>query len=129
MSDIKFAVGKKIYSLASDNKESGAKIVDIASRLNQKVNEIALSLRDLDDSTCVVLAGILILSELEDLKRSQTSLFENADIIATSGEESCNVTDDLVKISREDLDGMLKKIHNIESLLGNAVSAADKTLI
>ncbi len=116
---IKFAVGKKIYSIDADDEASGAKIADVASRLNKKVNEIALNLRDLDDSTCVVLAGVLILNELEDLQKKYEDLTKAQEVAINLPEEKAVIDPDFVQISRKDLEFLSKKMQIVEVALKN----------
>lgn len=126
MPEVKFSIGKRIYSLASENDENSAKILDLASKLNQKVNEIAVTLRDLDDSTCVILSSILILSELQELKKKYESLQQEMittkeiDVSAidkTQEQIQREIDESEVIISKLDLEFILEKIEKVEQNL------------
>ncbi len=70
MTILNLAIGKTKYTIdCLDNEKD--KIIDLAKKLNEKVNNLSLAVRTVDEKTILMLCALMIEEELEDIKNDK----------------------------------------------------------
>ncbi len=70
MSILNLAIGKSKYSIdCSDGEED--KIINLAKKLNERVNDLSLATRSADEKTILMLCALMAEEELEDIKNDK----------------------------------------------------------
>jgi cell division protein ZapA len=75
MTILNLAIGKSKYSINCDDGEED-KIVALAAKLNERINNLSLALRNVDEKTILMLCALTIEEELDDAKNHQ-GIFED----------------------------------------------------
>jgi cell division protein ZapA (FtsZ GTPase activity inhibitor) len=73
---IDLAVGKSHYKISCQPNEK-EKLLHLAESLNQRVNNLSLSLKNADEKTLLLIAALLIEEELQDVNRDEIAEIEN----------------------------------------------------
>jgi cell division protein ZapA (FtsZ GTPase activity inhibitor) len=63
-------IGKSKYSVDCSSEEE-AKVIELAKKLNERVNNLSLAIRNVDEKTILMLCALIIEGELEDLKNDK----------------------------------------------------------
>ncbi len=94
---MKIAVGKSTYIINCDKKDE-EKLLRLAEKLNNRVNDLALDLKNADEKTLLVIAALNLEEELE-----------NTASLRESGDE-----DDREKINEQDIyDAVTENMENV----------------
>lgn len=70
MSTLELYVGKSKYTINCQESEKN-KISNLAKKLNQRVNELSVKIRDAEEKTILMLCAIMTEEELETLKSAK----------------------------------------------------------
>lgn len=103
MTEIEISVGRSKYKIACPELEK-ERLIEIAARLNERVNKMSLSLRNVDEKTLLVIAALTIEEELQgvisDNKRDEEQL-SDCDIYDAVSENMENISDYLEKLTKK----------------------------
>lgn len=102
---LNIAIGKTKYTIDCDDGEEN-KVLDLANKLNEKVNNLSLVLRGADEKTILMLCALDIQDELESFKNNKS----NSKEIDNSVEEK--LVEEIGRISET----VLKLANKIENL-------------
>ena len=111
MSSLEIYIGKSKYTIDCEESQR-ARIISLASRLNEKVNNMSLNMRGVDEKTILMLAAITIEEELDNLKTSNISQANNtAQHNPSAGSSGPQITQSYNEISSviENLANKIKK--------------------
>lgn len=98
---VKIAIGKSIYNIACRNGEE-ERLAKLGEKINQKVNQLSLHLKDADEKTLLVMASLILQEEVgskseESDKKEKSDLDD--DIYDAVSETMENVTDYIKKFT------------------------------
>jgi len=78
MTILNIAIGKSKYSVnCSDGEED--KIINLAKKLNERVNNLSLATRSADEKTILMLCALMAEGELEDIK-NEKGIFDKKEV-------------------------------------------------
>lgn len=110
MAEIEIAIGRSRYVIQCQESEK-EKLNIAAERLNERVNNLSLSFRNLDDQTLLAISALVIEEELMSLESTQQSTNTNP---APAQEKENN------KISEKDVyEAVSENMENIAGYLEN----------
>jgi cell division protein ZapA len=67
---LNIAIGKSKYSIDCSEGEED-KIINLAKKLNERVNDLSLATRSADEKTILMLCALIVQEELEDVKNDK----------------------------------------------------------
>ena len=102
MALLELYVGKSKYTIDCHESEM-QRITILASRLNQRVNDMSLKMRGADEKTILMLCSIMAEAELESLRKITAVNKEN---VATDKGKSDDNKDDVQKVTTQQLDNI-----------------------
>lgn len=76
---VNIAIGKSRYHIECPDSEKD-RLIELAEKVNEKVNDLALKLRDIDEKTLLVIALLNIEDELENATKLLNSDTKDEDI-------------------------------------------------
>lgn len=102
---IEIPVGKSRYKITCEEAEK-EKLFHLAERLNQRVNRLSTSLRNADEKTLLVIAGLMLEEELERTNHEDHDLDEGSklndqDMYDAVSENMENVSDYIEKLTKK----------------------------
>lgn len=107
MTEIEIAIGKSKYFIECQESEK-EKFLAAAERLNERVNRLSFSLRNLDEKTLLVISALTIEEELQNSvpKAKSTTIpqseqISERDIYDAVSENMENVADYLEKLTKK----------------------------
>ncbi len=105
MTEVEISIGKSKYRIACLEEEED-RLVEIAARLNERVNKMSISLRNVDEKTLLVIAALTIEEELQGVisdtsSPSDTSEISECDIYDAVSENMENMSDYLEKLTKK----------------------------
>ncbi len=100
----KIAIGKSIYEIACRDGEE-EKLQKLAAKLNQRVNNLSLHLKDLDEKNLLVITALLLEEEIESKKpttpnNNESSNLTEDDIYDSISENMDNISSYIEKLAR-----------------------------
>jgi cell division protein ZapA (FtsZ GTPase activity inhibitor) len=111
MALLELYVGKSKYTIDCEESEK-AKIISLASRLNERVNNLSLKMRGADEKTVLMLCCVMIEEELEEFKiiKNTNQTPKEHGIIQESNQDS---SIDMQKTMSKNLDDISIYIENL----------------
>ncbi|MFT6332564.1 MAG: cell division protein ZapA (FtsZ GTPase activity inhibitor) [Lentimonas sp.] len=95
MAILNLAIGKSKYSIECPVEEQ-EKILNLAHKLNERVNKLSLNIRNADEKTILMLCALMIQDESESkFVKDESSSHENSDLV----EEIDNLTNRIYKLT------------------------------
>ena len=105
MAIIDIPIGKSKYKIECPEEEK-SKLLHLANKLNQRVNKLSFSLRNVDEKTLLVICALMIEDEVEsgqqpldDNKNSEK--LDDADVYAAVSENMENVADYVENLAKK----------------------------
>ncbi len=113
MAEVEVAIGKSKYKIGCPDSEK-EKLIETASRLNERVNRLSFSFRNTDEKTLLVLSALTIEEELHNaggIKSPGKNPEKNPE---KNNDESSQISDqdifDAVSENMENMSGYLEKL-------------------
>ncbi len=112
MALLEIYIGKSKYTIDCEESQRD-KITNLASHLNERVNNLSLKMRSADEKTILMLCCVMIEEELEDLKNLKSSPHNNQ-----NERESLNKENEQQNISKSIQNATLR-IENLANKIKN----------
>lgn len=106
MAELEISVGKSKYNINCTDSEI-PRITALASRLNEKVNEMSLKMRGADEKTILMLAAMMTQAELESVKAGE----KKSDFSIQNSNQEENLIDH-IEIINSSIENLANKIKN-----------------
>jgi cell division protein ZapA (FtsZ GTPase activity inhibitor) len=102
MSEIEISIGKSKYKIQCQESEK-ENLIKIASKLNERVNKLSFSFRNIDEKTLLVISALTMEEELQNsAKQTETnSEVTEKDIYDAVSENMENVSEHLNKMIKK----------------------------
>ncbi|NBV06812.1 MAG: cell division protein ZapA [Proteobacteria bacterium] len=102
MAEIEISIGKSKYKIQCQESEK-ENLIKIASKLNERVNKLSFSFRNIDEKTLLVISALTMEEELQNSARQDESNSEitEKDIYDAVSENMENVSQHLNKMIKK----------------------------
>ncbi len=108
MAEVEIAIGKSKYKIQCQDSEK-EKLITIAKHLNERVNNLSFSFRNLDEKTLLAISALTMEEELQnsaskktiDEKTSAATEISDRDIYDAVSENMENISDYLEKLTKK----------------------------
>lgn len=104
---IEIPIGKSLYKISCQKGEE-EKLLQVAHKLNQRINNLSLQLKNADEKTLLVISSLMIQEELDRKKEKDEESDEEAsdklndqDMFEAISETMENVTDYINKLAKK----------------------------
>ena len=119
MATIEIAIGKSLYKIDCLDSEK-EKLLELAKKLNERVNKVSFSLRNADEKTILVTTALMLEGELERKNKNVPEVKKNVkaqeDVNKINEEEVSKITEqdiyDAVSESMENVADYIEKLAN-----------------
>ena len=105
MAEVEIAIGKSKYMIGCQESDK-EKLMKTASKLNERVNRLSFSFRNIDEKTILVLSALMIEEELQNSvreksheKNNETAPLSDRDVFDAVSESMENVSNYLEKLT------------------------------
>ncbi|MDX2083367.1 MAG: cell division protein ZapA [Rickettsiales bacterium] len=109
MTEVEISIGKSKYKINCQESEK-EKLLSAANQLNQRVNQLALSFRSLDEKTLLVISALTIEEELQNKITSPNQ--ENKELQPISDQDIFDAVSENMENISYHLEKLTKKIRN-----------------
>ncbi len=106
MAEVEIAIGRSKYKIQCQESEK-AKLLATAEKLNERVNNLSFSFRNIDEKTLLVISALTLEEELESVSgnknniQSSESQVSDRDIYDAVSENMENISDYLEKLTKK----------------------------
>ncbi len=108
MAEVEIAVGKSKYKIQCQESEK-EKLLETAEKLNERVNHLSFSFRNLDEKTLLVISALTMEEELQNSvgkntvneKPAPTEEISDRDIYDAVSENMENISDYIEKLTKK----------------------------
>ncbi len=105
MNLVTIAIGKSLFTIPCKEAEAD-KMIALSKKLNQRVNELAISLKNVDEKTLLVIAAIMAEEKIEEgaknkSEENEEDLFNEDDMQDAISENIENITDYIQKLANK----------------------------
>ncbi len=102
MAEVEIAIGKSKYHLQCQEGYE-AKLLETTAILNERVNNLALSFRNLDEKTLLVILALTMESELQEQgnKPKEEDKIKESDVYNAVSESMENITTYIEKLTKK----------------------------
>lgn len=108
---IELPVGKSFYKITCEESEKET-LLDLANKLNQRVNKLSLHLKNADEKTLLVISAIMIQAELEEKNNNKNAEEIRSEPSKISDEELYLAISQNMENVAEYIEKLTKKIQN-----------------
>ena len=108
MAEVEIAIGKSKYKISCQESEK-EKLIKTADKLNERVNKLSLSFRNIDEKTLLVISALTIEEELQNSTKknhcqnaeNSTEQLSDRDIYDAVSENMENISDYVTKLTKK----------------------------
>ncbi len=108
---IEIPVGKSRYKITCEESEK-EKLLNIAERLNQRVNALSLQIKNIDEKTLLVIAALMIEEELSEENKVETPEDDEDESVTIVDRDVYDAVSESMNNIADYIENLTKKIQN-----------------
>ena len=108
---IEIPVGKSRYKITCEESEK-EKLLNIAERLNQRVNALSLQIKNIDEKTLLVIAALMIEEEFSEENKVETPEDDEDESVTIVDRDVYDAVSESMNNIADYIENLTKKIQN-----------------
>jgi len=95
---VEVSIGKSCYKIPCENSQK-ERLLELASKLNTRVNSLSFKIRSTDETMILVMAALMLEEELEKNEARETSSIKEQDIYDAVSDNMENIANHIEKLT------------------------------